>query len=81
MTRGTTATNHSEECRKRFAKEREKVGDERLERETERLSECLEGEENRQKKAKTCESSGESKATASSSGPAVPEGEAPRSTG
>ena len=37
MNRGTTATNHSEECRKRLAEELEKVEDERLARETERL--------------------------------------------
>ncbi len=37
--RGTTATNHSEECRTKLTEEWEKVGDERLEPETERLFE------------------------------------------
>ena len=32
--RGTIATNHSEECKQRLAEELEKVGDERLVRET-----------------------------------------------
>ncbi len=67
VNRGTTATNHSEEYRNRLTEELEKVGDERLERETERLFEYLEEEENREKKAKTSESSGESKAIASRS--------------
>jgi hypothetical protein len=45
VNRGTTAANHSEECRSRIAAELEKVGDARLERETERLFEHLEEEE------------------------------------
>ena len=51
--RGTTAVNHSEECRKRLAEELEKVGDERLVRETERLFEHLEEEENKNEKGKS----------------------------
>ncbi len=43
--------------------------------------EHLEETENKKKKAKTRESSGERKASASSSGPAAPEGEIPRSRG
>ncbi len=43
---GTTAANHSEEFRIRLAEALEKVGDERLARETERLFEYLEEEEN-----------------------------------
>ena len=71
MNRGTTATNHSEECRKRLAEELEKVGDERIARETERLFEHLEEEENKKKRAKVGEESGESKPSTSSSGPAT----------
>ena len=48
--KGTTAANHSEQCRKRVAEELDKVGDERLARETERLFEYLEEEENKKKK-------------------------------
>ncbi len=59
----------------------EKVGDERVEHETERQFEHLEEEENRKKNAKTSENSGESKPSASSSGPAAPEEEAPKSRG
>ncbi len=62
-------------------KQTHKERDERLERETERLFERLEEEENKQKKARASESSGESKASASSSGPATPEREVPRSRG
>ncbi len=58
----------------------EKVGDERLERETERF-EHLGEEENKKKQAKTSDSSGESKASASSSGPAVPDRKMPRNRG
>ena len=50
-------------------------------RETERLFEHLEEEESKQKKAKTSESCGDSKAGASSSGPATSEEEVPRSRG
>ncbi len=57
--RGTTASNHSEECRNRFAEELENVGDERLVREAERLFEYLEEEENTKKKARASEGSGE----------------------
>ena len=42
VNRGTTAANHSEECRRRIAEKQEKVGDESLVRETERLFENLE---------------------------------------
>ncbi len=53
----------------------EKVGGERLEREAERLFEYLvEEEEISKMRAKTSESSGESKARASPSGPAAPQG-------
>ncbi len=51
MNRGTTAANHTEECRSRIAEELEKVGDVRLKRETGRLFEHLEEEENKKKKA------------------------------
>ncbi len=79
---GTTATNHSEDRRKRLIEELEKVGDERLDRETGRLFEYMdEEEENKKKKAKTAERSGESEASASSRGPAAREGEVPRSRG
>ena len=40
--RGTTPVGHAEERRKRIAEELEKIGDERLERERERLFEFLE---------------------------------------
>ena len=50
VNRGATAANHSEECRSRVAEELEKVGDERLARETERLFEYLEGDENKKGK-------------------------------
>ena len=59
----------------------EKVDDERLVRETERLFEHLEEEDSKDKKAKVSESSGDGKAVASSSGPAPSRGEAPRSSG
>ena len=49
VNRGTTAANHSEECRSRIAEELEKVGDVRLERENERLFEHLEEEEEEKK--------------------------------
>ncbi len=39
--RGTAAANHTEECRKRIGEELEKVGDERIDRETARLFEYL----------------------------------------
>ena len=61
VNRGTTAANHSEECRSRIAAELEKVGDARLERETERLFEFLEEEE----KKKTAAGAGEQKTGAS----------------
>ena len=79
--RGTTAANHSEECRKRLAEELEKVGDERLVREAERLFEYLEEEENKKKRTKVSEESGESKPSASSSGPAAAQETVPRSRG
>ena len=79
--RGTTAANHSEECRKRLAQDLEKVGDERLVRETERLFEHLEEEENQKKRARASESDGDSKPSASSSGPALAEEQVPRSRG
>ncbi len=81
MNRGTTAANHSEECRKRLDEELEKVGDERLVRETERLFEYLEEEENKKKRANISEEKGESMPSASSSGPAVAQGAVPRSRG
>ncbi len=43
--------NHSEECRKRLAEELEKIGDERLVCETERMFEHSEKEENNKKRA------------------------------
>ena len=79
--RGTTAANHSEECRKRLSEELEKVGDERLVRETERLFEYLEEEENKKKRARASEGEGDSKPSASSSGPAPAEEKVPRSRG
>ncbi len=48
---GTTAANHSEECRKGLQKDSREVGDGRSPRETERLSEHLEEEESKKKKA------------------------------
>ena len=51
--RGTTAANHSEERRKSLAEDWEKVGDERLVRETERLFEYLEEGENKKEKGKS----------------------------
>ena len=79
--RGTTAANHSEECRKRLAEELGEIGDERLVREKERLFEHLEEEENKKKRTKMSEESGESKPSASSSGPAPAEETVPRSRG
>ncbi len=81
VNRGRTATNHSEVCRKRFADELDKVGDEMLARETAMLFECLEEAEKEKENEKTSEVSGDSKAGASSSGPATTEREAPRSKG
>ena len=49
VNRGTTAANHTEECRGRIAEELEKVGDVRLERENERLFEYLEEKKKRRK--------------------------------
>ena len=66
VNRGTTAANHSEEHRKRIAEEVEKVGDERLVRETERLFEYLEEEESKKKRARVSEDKGESMPSASS---------------
>ena len=80
VNRGTTAANHTEECRSRIAEELEKVGDVRLERETERLFEYLEEEENK-KKAKASEDQRESMPSASSSGPAAAQENVPRSRG
>ena len=80
--RDTTAANPSEECRKRHAEELEKTGDERFVRETERLFEHLEEEEeNKKRKTKVSEESGESKPSASSSGPAAAKETVPRSRG
>ena len=79
--RGTTAANHSEECRKRLAEELEKVGDERLVRETERLFEYLEEEENKKKYTRASGDNGQSRPSASSSGPAVGQEAVPRSRG
>ena len=59
----------------------EKVGDERLVRETERLFEHLEEEENKKKRAKVGEESGESKPSTSSSGPATAQEIVSRSRG
>ena len=59
----------------------EKVGDERLARETERLFEYLEEEENKKKRTKVSEESGESKPSASSSGPAAAQETVPRRRG
>ena len=64
-----------------FADELEKVGDERLARETERLFEYLEDEENKNKQARTGEDNGDSKPSASSSGPEVAKEAVPRSRG
>ncbi len=69
---------HSEECRRRLAEELEKVGDERLVREKERLFEYLEEEENKKKRARVSEGDGDSKSSASSSGPAPAEEQVPR---
>ena len=90
MNRGTTAANHSEECRSRIAAELEKIGDARLERETERLFEFLEEEE----KKKTAAGAGEQKTgasedkktgvsepSASPSGPTPAQERVPRSRG
>ncbi len=67
-----------------MAEELEKVGDEKLVRETERLLDYLEEEENKKKKARASEGSGDGKPSAckpsaSSSGPAA--AEVPRSRG
>jgi hypothetical protein len=78
--RGTTAGNHAEECRKRLAEELEKIGDERLVRETERLFEYLE-EDSKKKRARASEDNGKSRPSASSSGPAVAREAVPRSKG
>ncbi len=67
--RGTTATNHLEDCRKRIAEECDKVGDERLARGTEMLLEYLAEEKSKTNKSKASESSGDTKAGAS---PGVP---------
>ncbi len=74
----TTATNHSEECRRGLQNWRKLVM--RLVCETDRLLEYLE-EERKKKKAKASENSGDTKAGASPSGPATSEGEAPRNRG
>ncbi len=65
--RGTTAVGHAEACRKRIVEELEKIGDERLEREKERLLEYLVGEENKMKKKTKVGSEGDVRASASSS--------------
>ena len=39
--RGTTAVNHTEDCRRRIVTELEKIGDERIERERKRWHELL----------------------------------------
>ncbi len=52
MNRGATATNHSVECRTNVAEELDKFGDERLEREKDRLLEHMEEEESKQKRQK-----------------------------
>ena len=64
-----------------LAEELEKTGDERLVRETERLFEYLEEEENKKERTKVSEESGESKPSASSSGPAAAKETVPRSRG
>ena len=58
VNRGTTAANHTEECRSRIAEELEKVGDVRLERENERLFEYLE-EADRRQRSKMYQEAGE----------------------
>ncbi len=65
--RGATAVGHTEECRRRIIGELEKGGDERVERETERLFEYLEEEENKKKNAKTEETTSRSNQAATSS--------------
>ncbi len=45
VNRGTAAQNHMEECRKRISDGLEKVGDDRINRETERLFDYLREEE------------------------------------
>ena len=59
----------------------EKIGDERLVREKERLLEYLEEEENKKKEARAIEGDGDSKPSAASSGPAPAEEQVPRSRG
>ena len=87
VNRGTTAANHTEECRSRIAEELEKVGDVRLERENERLFEYLEEEEKKKAGASTKEKENTEKKTgvsvpsASSSGPATAQQNVPRSRG
>jgi hypothetical protein len=81
VNRGTTSANRSEECRKRLAEKLEKVGDERLVRETERMFEYLEEDENKKKKENMSDDKGESMPSASSSGPALAQGAVPRSRG
>jgi hypothetical protein len=87
VNRGTTAANHTEECRSRIAEELEKVGDVRLERENERLFEHLEEEEKKKAGASTKEKENKEKKTgvsvpsASSSGPATAQQNVPRSRG
>ncbi len=51
--RGTAAANHTEECRKRIGEELEKVGDERLERETDRQAAGKPKNKDARKKRKT----------------------------
>ena len=79
--RGTAAANHTEERRKRIGEELEKVGDQRLERETGTLLEYLEEEESKKKRARASEGNGDGKPSASSSGPAVAEEAVPSSRG
>ena len=87
VNRGTTAANHSEECRSRIAEELEKVGDVRLERENERLFEYLEEEEKKKAGASAKEKEDKEKKTgvsapsASSSGQATAQENGPRSRG
>ena len=90
VNRGTTAASHSEECRSRIAAELEKIGDSRLERETERLFEFLEEEEKKKTGAGAGEQktgasegmkTGVSEPSASSSGPAPAQERVPRSRG
>ena len=72
VNRGTAAQNHTEECRRRISDKLEKVGDERKNRETERLFDYLREEERRKRveeplsgggtdKEKTCEPGEEKK--------------------